>query len=138
MFTTIVTIGRNVTDAEGDDHRLPEEDWRGFKLSVFDLLMAHGYRLGDGTAEGWFLSDSNGTGFWDGVEEENYSVTLLHERSFDPKNYEEMRNELKRYGRLWHQEAIALIGEVRADLVPAETREVGPFHGLRRARQAMR
>ena len=114
MYTTLVTIGRNVgaTPMSGDE-------WQAFKRSVLDLLMALAWRTAEGTSEGWYLSDSEGRGFWDGLAEDNYTVTLIHENRFTPANYEEMRNELKILAARYRQDAIALIGEVQADLVPA-------------------
>lgn len=120
MYTTIVTIGRNVNDEQ--NACLTAGEWQDFRGYVLDLMMAMGYRIGDGQHTGgddsWYLSDSHGQGFWEGQPEENYSVTLLHGSEMTPTNYEEMRNELKRYARTFRQDAIALIGQVTADLVP--------------------
>lgn len=116
MFTTIVTIGRNVLATPMSDAQ-----WSDFKGYVLDAMLAQGNRIGDGQHQGyedaWFLSDSNGRGFWDGLPEDSYSVTLLHASFMLPANYEELRNDLKRFAAMFNQEAIALIGEVRADLV---------------------
>lgn len=116
MLTTMVTIGRNV-----NGNPMSDAEWSDFKSYVLDSMLTQGNRIGDGQHQGdddsWFLSDSNGRGFWDGVPEDNYSVTLLHSSFMLPANYEDLRSDLKRFAKLFWQDAIAFMPHVVADLV---------------------
>lgn len=114
MYTTLVTIGRNIGTLP-----MPELEWFTFQDEVAELLSeALSWQLSAGW-EGGSLAKFSGQSFWEGVAEHSAMFQLLHEIEFEPGDYEVIRNALKELATRYRQEAIALIPAVQADLVPA-------------------
>lgn len=111
MFTTSVTIGRNIGTEPMSDSR-----WADFRSDVLDVIRAKGYEPLFDTCD-VYLTTSLGRGFWDGYPEDNCTITLLHKNEISPENWESLRSSLRVQCARYRQGGIALLGQVRADLL---------------------
>ena len=118
MYTTIVTIGRNVTHTNtGVQSPMSDRRWAEFQG---DVLATIAYAAECIESDGWdvHILESHGVGVWQGTDEDTYTITFLHGVMMDAHLYEQVRNALKDAAYAYKQEAIALIGNVSADMVP--------------------
>lgn len=102
-YSITVTIGRNV-----GVEPLPASSWRAFQDAVAECLAMWcrvGVRVGD-----FALSHSHGVGEWDGVPEDNYTVTAYGiERLADAAQvFESVQGVMRSYAGIWRQDAIAV------------------------------
>lgn len=119
MYTTIVTIGRNFRgELTGRVMPLDSTTWETFIDEVHEVVLAEAAMWIESAGWDTNLAVFRGVSVWQGVAEDSATFQLLHDIEFDANAYESIRNSLKLLAARYQQEAIALIGNVRADLVP--------------------
>lgn len=102
-YSVTVTVGRNV-----GSEPMAAESWDSFRERVADCL-AMWCRI-DVQGGFFMLSHSHGVGEWDGVPEDNYTVTAYGiERMGDAASvFESVQSSMAGYARVWEQDAIAV------------------------------
>lgn len=96
MYSTTITIGRNV-----GDEPMSDDDWTIYRQEMRYLVVdAFGYKI----AAEWH----DGVGEWYGIQEDSYKVTALTEQAPTAEQLNYLRGRLSRYAGQFHQDAIAL------------------------------